>query len=267
MENSVVKHKILLFYVFTFTISWLSWFLMSRVYQGGDPTPLVYVFSTLGGLGPLLSLLILDRLSGKAISINQNLSQIRFRGAGRIWFLPAIFILPVITILADLGYFLAGREPVFRLLKSGPDTLGWAVLPAILIQFVTSLVTSPLFEEPGWRGFALGNLQAKFGREIGSLIVGVLWWTWHIPMNLTFGLQPSIYSALSMILLSFLIDSLFNLSGRNLFTAMLAHASAGTVIIYLYQGNDNLLYLFLLLGIVILLRVREAVPGRKNSPA
>ena len=93
------------------------------------------------------------------------------------------------------------------------------------IHFFTSLITSPLFEEPGWRGFALVNLQDRFGREAGSLIVGLLWFVWHQPMNVTFGIQPSVYSFVSMVAFSFMIDSLFNLSGKNLLTAMLAHPS------------------------------------------
>jgi uncharacterized protein len=267
MDKSVFKYRIVLFYFFTFAISWLSWFLMSRVYQGGQLTPIVYVFSTIGGLGPLLALLILQGLSGKLISVKQILSQIRIRKGNTAWFLASIFALPIITIASNIGYYFMGKEPLLRLIKSGPDTLGLMVLPIMAIHFATSLITSPLFEEPGWRGFALGILQTKFGRDIGSLIVGLMWWIWHQPMNLTFGIQPSIYSALSMILLSFMIDSLFNLSEKNLFTAMLAHQSSGTVIAFLYQGTNNLLQLCLLLGFLILLRMREGKSRNMLSPA
>jgi membrane protease YdiL (CAAX protease family) len=240
---------------------------MSRLYTGGPPSPLVYVFSTLGGLGPLISLVILDRLSQQAISIRQILSQIRLRNAPLAWFIPAVFALPLITVCGATGYYLLGIEPALRLILPGPDTLGLAVLPVMLVHFAASLITSPLFEEPGWRGFALGNLQGRFGREIGSLLVGLLWWLWHQPMNLTFGLQPSLYSAISMVALSFMIDSLYNLSGKNLLTAMLAHQSSGTVIAFLYQGSDNLLQLGLLAGFVVLLRIQESRGAAAPVPA
>ena len=90
------------------------------------------------------------------------------------------------------------------------------------LYLIASLPTSSLFEEPGWRGFALRELQGRFGREGGSIIVGTLWWTWHQPSNLTFGVEPTLYGFLQMVSISFMIDSLFNLSGRNHFTAMLA---------------------------------------------
>lgn len=257
MSQAVLKYQTLLFYALTFSISWLSWFLMSRVYRGGQPDLIVYIFSTAGGLGPLISLLILDRLSKKAICLKQIFSQIKIRGAKKVWFIPAILALPVITVLGNLGYFFGWQEETYRLIKPGPDSLGVWVLPVMVAHFIASLFASPLFEEPGWRGFALGNLQKKFGREIGSLVVGLLWWTWHQPMNLTFGIQPSLYSAVSMVALSFMIDSLFNLSEKNLFTAMLAHQSSGTALTFLHPGNENLFQLSLLIGFVIFLRARE----------
>ena len=62
MRHYILRYKIVLFYAFTFAISWLAWFFMARVYQGGQLTPVVYLFSTMGALGPLLSLVILEKL-------------------------------------------------------------------------------------------------------------------------------------------------------------------------------------------------------------
>ena len=76
-------------------------------------------------------------------------------------------------------------------------------------------------------------------------------------MNLTFGLTPSLHSALSMIALSFMIDSLFNLSGKNVFIAMLAHQSYGTVFTFLVQRNQSWLELGLRIAFVVVLRVLE----------
>lgn len=267
MSQRILKYRTVLFYSFAFTVSWLSWFLMSRVYLGGQINMIVYVFSTIGGLGPLISLAILERLSQKSITLKQVFSQIKIRGAKKAWFVLAILALPVITVLGDIVYFVMGREEGFRLIKSGPDTLGILVIPVMVVHFTASLITSPLFEEPGWRGFALADLQRKYGREVGSLVVGILWWAWHQPMNLTFGLQPTVYSFVSMVALSFMIDSLFNLSDKNLFTAMLAHQSSGTVIMFLYQGDENPIQLSLLTGFVILLRFRERSRIASLTPA
>lgn len=213
--------------------------------------------STLGALGPLLSLGILEKLTKKEIEVNQIIATAKNRHTDKRWFILAIFAFPILAVLGNFLYFLLGWEGQFRLITTGPDMLGVFVLPVMAVHFAASLITSPLFEEPGWRGFALRNLQISYGREVGSLIVGALWWVWHQPMNLTFGIQPTIYGFLSMIAFSFMIDSLFNLSGKNLFTAMLAHQSYGTLFIFIYIGRDNILTLAMLIGLVCLLRIKE----------
>jgi hypothetical protein len=76
-------------------------------------------------------------------------------------------------------------------------------------------------------------------------------------MNLTLGLQPSVSSFLSMPGLSSVIDSLFNLPGRNLVVAMLAHLSSGTVQTFLHPGTAVGLRLGLLLATVLALRLFE----------
>jgi hypothetical protein len=48
-----------------------------------------------------------------------------------------------------------GQKTQLRLLKPGLARLGLAALPTMVVFFTAGLATSPLFEEPGWRGFAL----------------------------------------------------------------------------------------------------------------
>ncbi len=193
MRRTIMNYRFILFYSFAFLISWIFWFLMYQYYRGtADLT--IYVFSTIGGLGPLLSLKIVEMLSKKKeVEVKRILSTAKIRGAKKQWFVPAILALPVMTVIGSIMLFLMGQEGNLRLIKPGPDELGFFVLPVMAIYLAASLITSPLFEEPGWRGFALVGLQRRFGREVGSLLVGSLWWLWHQPMNLTFGIQPTLY--------------------------------------------------------------------------
>ena len=160
-------------------------------------TIIVYIFSTIGGLGPLLSLAILQRITHEEISLKEILSQIRFKDWNNTWIGAAIVTIPILSILGNLIRYLLGGEGQLQIIKSGPDELGIFVVLVMMIHFSASLFTSPLFEEPGWRGFALPRLQDKFGRSLGSLVVAVLWLLWHQPMNLTFGLEPTLHNWLS----------------------------------------------------------------------
>jgi uncharacterized protein len=45
------------------------------------------------------------------------------------------------------------------------------------------LDTGALFEESAWRGFALPLLQARPNPLVASIVLGVLWSAWHIPVK------------------------------------------------------------------------------------
>ena len=49
------------------------------------------------------------------------------------------------------------------------------------------IVIGPLSEELGWRGFALDRLQTRMTPLLSSLVVGVVWGFWHLPLFLMRG--------------------------------------------------------------------------------
>src|SRR5688500_12130455 len=56
----------------------------------------------------------------------------------------------------------------------------WSTLPA---HFVYSLLLAgALGEETGWRGFALPHMQTRLGPLAASLVLGLLWAFWHVPL-------------------------------------------------------------------------------------
>jgi len=261
VKEFIVRHQLGLFFALTIPVGWFWWV---QMVLGLWPEEWIIVPSSLGGLSPILVLVILQKLSSREVDIDGIFKTAKIGRVQFPWLLMAAFAFPLLVTLGNLLVFAFGFESTLILLAPGPDALGWALIAIIPITFFPGLITSPLFEELGWRGFALPKLQAKFGREFGSLIIGSYWWLWHQMSNIAFGLYPSIIGYLSMLGWSFGIDSMYNLSKRNLLVAMFAHESMFIVFTYLFESSNyyaSILMLALQWIFVLCLRITERNRG------
>lgn len=64
----------------------------------------------------------------------------------------------------------------------------WNVQPLLWPLFIGLIIAmfldgGALFEENGWRGFALPLLQRRYGPLVGSLVLGAAWGLWHLPVK------------------------------------------------------------------------------------
>lgn len=88
---------------------------------------------------------------------------------------------------------------------TGASSLKEANSPAEFIWLLLYvLVTGPLCEELGWRGFALPRLLKRFSPFTASLILGVLWGVWHLPSFFIGGMVQ-----VGMSILLFLLNAVF----------------------------------------------------------
>jgi hypothetical protein len=208
-------------------------------------------------------------MSRRQVTLEAIFKNIRLREFRSPWVLASPFYVVGVHLLLTGVYF--GFETArgattgpFQIFK--PDvfaTLSWWILAVIPLHFFPALLTSPLFEEPGWRGFAFENLRHYVPRDVASLIVGSYWWLWHQGMNMAFGLAPMPYGYLSMLLDSVAIDALYTLSRRNVLAAMLAHQAMGTVFMFLFP-LPALTYL-LVVKFMAVIALRYAVHRLSNT--
>lgn len=55
-------------------------------------------------------------------------------------------------------------------------------LPAYAGTFVFVLLLGGALEEPGWRGFGLPLLQERYSPVRATLLLGLVWGIWHVPL-------------------------------------------------------------------------------------
>jgi len=95
------------------------------------------------------------------------------------------------------------------------------------MSLVLSTITGAMGEELGWRGFLLPRLQQRFDALTSSLIVGVVWALWHLPLWLLPGYGwvefPYLAFALVAISTSVLMTWVLNNTNGSLVMASIIH--------------------------------------------
>lgn len=99
-----------------------------------------------------------------------------------------------------------------------------------LVPITLVLDTGPLGEEFGWRGFALPRLLRRQSPLMAALLLGVIWWAWHLPTFFIHALSQSDLSIplffVNVIALSVLMTGLYLRTGGDLLAMILVHLMA-----------------------------------------
>jgi membrane protease YdiL (CAAX protease family) len=166
------------FFILALGLSWLFWIPLALL--GGEPMQFPYIIlMILGGLGPAAAEIIL--IFGRGNRLQKRDYWRRVLDARRIslkWLAIILLIFPLINAVATgLSVLTGGPQPTFatasRLLA---DPL--SIIPYVLFLFLFG----PLPEELGWSGYALDGLQTRRSALSASLLIGVAWAAWHLPL-------------------------------------------------------------------------------------
>lgn len=101
------------------------------------------------------------------------------------------------------------------------------VIPAF---FYILILGGPLAEEFGWRGYALDRLQNHYSALSSSVILGIIWGLWHLPLFFMKGQDiyrniPVWGFVLGTIFLSIMITWIYNNTGRSVLAVLLFHTA------------------------------------------
>jgi uncharacterized protein len=223
----IQRHALVCYFVMAYVLSWLAWlpYILSQSGLGIIPISLSQLALVPGiYLGPTLSSFVMTAITEGKVGVQDLLRRyIRWR-VGLQWYL---FVLAGIPLLIVLGFFVV--PGAFRVVQF-PLAQILQLYPMFLLL---EIFTSGLGEETGWRGFALPRLQQRYGALWGTLILGVLWACWHLPLFLTaWGNGGGVKNIADFIVMTVatavIITWVFNHTRGSLLMTILAHASVDT---------------------------------------
>lgn len=231
--TTVRRAVLILYFGLTFGFSWLLFIpaaLLLRDRPGASPAevPGVAPLQTAGAAMPSLVAVALAGLLYGRQGLRQLFGGFRRWRVGARWYLAAIFLSPLLTVLAlGLRALLDGDfavDPSSPLGTELADAGLASLLAALPFVFVVSLFTSPLLEEPGWRGFALPHLQDRLTALAAGVLLGFVEGLWQLPLALG-GREPLLPYFLGVTGAFTILVWIFNSTGGSLVMALLYHAS------------------------------------------
>ena len=237
----VRRHGLVSFYVLAFGLSWLAWLPYILSQDGGlgilnFSFPEVLGTTSLAGilpgayLGPLGAAFVVTAVSEGRPGLRTWVGRLLRWGVNWRWYALALLGVPAVIVAGTLAVSPGSAAS----LSLPPVEALLFYVPFLLIQ----MVTTGLAEEPGWRDFALVRHQRQHGPLLGTLILGVLWGLWHVPLFFTeWGAWMGGFTPRAILLfvafavaLSVAVTWLFNRTNGSLPLAMVAHVSNNTFV-------------------------------------
>ena len=221
MAQLMKRHPLVTFFLLVFILTWVVW--VPRA--SGAP---------LGVLGqawtwiPAIAALLAAALTGGRGALRELGSRLVRWRVGWQWYVvvilgPAVFSLAVAGIYALFGGSWAEAAP--------PAILAGPLLLLPLFLAILTL-TDGLGEELAWRGFALPRLLTRYNALVASVVLGVIWALWHLPLLWTEG-NGMFHLPVWLLLLDLTAKAI-------LFTWVFLHTRGSVLIAMLFHGATNL---------------------------
>jgi len=219
-----VQRPLLTFFSLTYAVTWIC-FTAARAIMHGDArgsSPLAVLAEPLLLLGTfapgLVALALTERAEGHDATRALLGRIFRWRVHWR-WYVFALGFIAAIKLTVALVIRVAtGAWPRF-----GDEP--WYLMAGVMV--ISIWVQAG--EELGWRGYALPRLSERFGLAAASVILGLLWATWHLPLFFlpagdTFGQSFPLY-LLQVTAMSVAMAWLYWRTDGSLLLVMILHAA------------------------------------------
>ena len=208
------------YFLITFAVTWSLYFLVGTTTAGAAlPKNVRELLFLPGTVAPAAVALIMTwRAEGDA-GVRALLGRILRWRVGIRWYVIALgYMIAVKLAAAALIFAMTGVAPAF------------GETPVILMFAALTISTwVQAGEEIGWRGFALPRMAARLGLGPASMLLGLIWALWHLPLFLLPGLETSGQSfpawTMAVIAISVALAWIYWRTGGSLLLVMLMHAA------------------------------------------
>ena len=225
LREHAARRPVLTYVLLVFGLTWAVWVPRAAAAQGVLDAQWPIVLGSVWTYGPLVAAGLAAALTAGRTGLRTWAARLVRWRVGWRWYVvalaaPAAFWLAVSGVSVLLGQPWLEVRP--RALELAPAA--GAALLAVLV------LTDGIGEEPGWRGFALPALLDRWRPLAASLILGVIWAVWHLPLLVTPGTtlyQTSpVFLLLDLTATSVFYTWLFLRTRYSVLPAVLLHASA-----------------------------------------
>jgi uncharacterized protein len=221
----VKRHPLVAFLVLTFVLSWWPWLLFN---QGLMPVPIAT-------FGPFLAALVVLALTeGKAGILGLLRRMVRWR-VGLRWWVLAILLPASMSGLATVLNVAFGAEA-----PTAAELSRWTAIPGYFAIVLLVPGFAGAWEEPGWRGYALPRLQARWSALVSGLALAVVITFWHLPLMATGEIPLGEVLAIPPAVL--VLNWLFNQAQGSVLILMVCHAAnnaiSGRYFYPMFEGAD-----------------------------
>jgi hypothetical protein len=235
ITSFIKRNALVTFFALAIGISWGSFYILSG--------PFLFPY------GSILAALIVASVTGGKNGLKDLASRCLRWNVGLKWYAAAFFV-PAAIGLATVSLNVLFGAPMPTAAQLGP----WY---SLFLMFPVAIIDAPLWEDSGWRGFAMPRFSAERSPLANTLILGVLLAVWHLPIALSGG-PVAVPYLIGTIASAVVTNWVYYNARESALLAILYHGAGNTLGIYFspaFSGPDQARYFWLLAAVNIVAAV------------
>jgi uncharacterized protein len=258
--QGLYKYKPIQFFIITFLWTWAAGLIVAYLSYHKGVELFQLAFLLLGLCGPFVTAMIMIYGSHNKALIEDFWDRLSFYKV-RPNFLPVLFLLLPVVLLLATAISLAFGQPIDQFVLASD----YRVIKGQNLVGLFILVLAPLIEELGWRGYGVDSLRSRFNLFKTTLLFGVLWALWHVPLFFVNGYyQNELWKTSLLFVANFfisifpgalLINWIYYKNNRSIMAAFLMHLmfNLSAVVLQTEQFTKCIITVLLLMisGVII----------------